>query len=274
MRRSSEGVIVAGLAMILSAGLNRAQTPAPAFDVASVKRNATGAQDEQVRVMPGGRLEIRNTTLRMLVQESYRAMPFQISGGPRWMDASRFDIVAQADADMGADALFLRLKTLLEDRFALKVHREVREQAVYLLTAAKNGPKLEHAEGTCAPRDPNHPERRPQPGERSPDYCGNMNRGRQSLEGRGEKLSDQNGFTLGTLTGQLSSILDRPVLDRTGLTGIFNFRLQWMPEQAGDAAASPSIFTALQEQLGLKLEAGKGPVELLVIDQAEEPSEN
>ncbi|HEX4138093.1 MAG TPA: TIGR03435 family protein [Bryobacteraceae bacterium] len=273
MQYSRRAAIMTGLAVILSAGFSLAQTTAPSFDVASVKRNATGAAGEQVRVMPGGRLEVRNMTLRMLVQQSYRVMPFQISGGPKWMDSSRFDIVARADGDTGADALFLRLKTLLEERFALKAHREIREQSVYLLTTAKSGAKVERAEGTCVARDPNHPELAPRPGERAPNYCGNMRRGRQSLEGQGEKLSDQNGFTLGTLTGQLSSILDRPVLDRTGLTGIFNFHLQWMPEQ-GDDAGSPSIFTALQEQLGLKLEAGKGPVELLVIDQAEEPADN
>jgi uncharacterized protein (TIGR03435 family) len=162
------------------------------------------------------------------------------------------------------------------------MHPETREESVYLLTLAKGGAKIEHAEGTCIPRDPRNP---PQlkPGERPPDYCGNMRRTSQSLDAKGEPVTDSAGFTLGTLTGQLSSIPGRAVLDKTGLTGIFNFRLQWTSDAVISGAAAgaspidasaPSIFTALQEQLGLKLESGKGPVPVLVIDGVEQPSDN
>jgi len=273
-----------GIGIALTIGWIYAQTPSPEFEVASVKRNMGGAAGDQIRLTPGGRFEITNASLLVLIQNAYRAMPFEISGGPRWIDSERFDIVAKSEGDFSADGAFLRLRALLADRFALKMHREMREEPVYLLTAAKGGLKMEHAEGTCVPRDPQNPPR-VKPGERSPDYCGNMRRTSQSLDARGEPVTDSADFTLGTLTGQLSSILGRAVLDRSGLTGIFNFRLQWASEQgpaisggaavtsSGDASA-PSIFTALQEQLGLRLESGKGPVAVMVIDHAEQPGAN
>jgi uncharacterized protein (TIGR03435 family) len=269
------------VAIVVIVGSMRAQTPGPQFEVASVKHNVSGATGDQIRIAPGGRFEIGNQTLRMMIQNAYRAMPFQIVGGPRWVDTERFDVVAKSEGDFSVDGAFLRLKALLADRFALKMHEETREESVYLLTVAKGGPKVEHAEGTCVPRDPQNPPQR-KTGEQMPKYCGNMRRTNLSIDGEGEPLADRAGFTVATLTGQLSLILGRAVLDRTGLTGIFNFRLRWAPEQGaaltrgaapGDDSA-PSIFTAIQEQLGLKLESGKGPVPVLVIDHIEEPSEN
>lgn len=244
------------------------------FEAASVKLNTSGSDNERIRLLPGGRLEISNMTLRLLIQSAYRVTSFQIASGPGWLDSDRFDISAKPDADPGPAGVLVMLQSLLEQRFALAAHREVREERVYLLTLSKGSRKLEPAEGTCVPRDPARTPPNPEPGQSPPNYCGNIRRSRQSLEG--------DGIPVASLSGQLASILERAVIDKTGLPGLFNFRLRWTPEtdlaQPGASPtsdpAAPSIFTALQEQLGLRLEFGRGPVEMLVIDRVEKPGAN
>jgi uncharacterized protein (TIGR03435 family) len=270
--------------MVVASFVALAQTlPTPQFEVAAVKQNTSGSTDEQIYIRPGGRFSVRNMTVRVLIQNAYQLMSFQISGGPSWIDSERFDIDAKSDGDTTPNGLLVMVRTLLDDRFGMKGHREMRYQSVFFLTVAKGGAKIQHAEGTCVPRDPNHPPRQPTRGEPVPNYCGGMHRSSQSLDGTGEGIADTSGFTLGTLSGQLSSILGRAVIDKTGLTGIFNFHLRWAGTQdttstgnakAGALSDAPSIFTALQEQLGLKLESAKGPVEVLVIDHVEKPTEN
>jgi uncharacterized protein (TIGR03435 family) len=281
------GLLPASLVLAMMSAWLQAQTnPAPEqieFEAASVRPNTSGSDSEQIRLLPGGRLEIRNMTLRMLLRTAYNVTSFQISSGPGWLDSDRFDIAAKPDTDPGPAGLLLMLRSLLKQRFALAAHREVREQRAYLLTRSRGSLKLEAADGTCVPRDPGHVPLAPQPGQPPPNYCGSMRRRRQLLEGIGVPIADPEGFTLNTLAGQLSSILGRAVIDKTGLTGIFNFQIHWTPEddlaQSGSPAATsdtvaPSLFTAIQEQLGLRLESGRGPVELLVIDHVEKPGAN
>jgi uncharacterized protein (TIGR03435 family) len=173
------------------------------------------------------------------------------------------------------------LQALLEDRFKLKVHRETRQVSAYALSLNKGGPKLQRfSEGSCTPFDPAHPDTLPM----RLLHCGvnfslPFGGGPKSraVEGRGASLDD--------LCELLRSVLERPVLNKTGIAGRFNFRLEYAPDQStpgwrfaaaepDDPSGGPSIFTAIKEQLGLKLESTKGPDDLLVIDHVERPSEN
>jgi len=209
----------------------------------------------------------------------------QVLGGPGWIDSDGFDIVAKAEGNPTASQLYgPMLRALLEDRFRLKVHRETREVPVYLLTTAKGGAKLEPTkERTCVSTDINHPLPQPAPGQPRPQACGS-----QII---GDGTFDMYGATMESLSIQLALRLDRDVIDKTALAGMFDIHLKVSradllrrvvagaevdpsaPVVAADLSG-PSIFTAVQQQLGLRLEPGKGPVEFLVIDQIERPSGN
>jgi bla regulator protein BlaR1 len=257
------------------------------FEVASVKPSATDDRRTMLQIQPGGGLRTSGSTLKMLLTFAYDVREFQVSGGPGWINTDRYDIVAKAERSAGAenapddprkmtdeqrktvgDEMRERLRALLADRFQLTIHRETKEQSVYALVVAKGGAKLLEAqqkEGT-GPRGPM------------------MRMGRGELSGQGVQLE--------MLTRTLSSQLGRTVIDRTGLTGNFDFKLTWTPDPGQSATPlgggpppgadappppdpnGPSVFTALQEQLGLRLESQKGPVEMLVIDRVEKPSEN
>jgi uncharacterized protein (TIGR03435 family) len=206
-----------------------------------------------------------------------------IVGGPTWIDSTYFDIAAKADGAPVGSMVGPMLQALLEDRFRLQVHREKKDAPVYLLTVAKGGPKLQATtKGTCTVVDYNHPPAPLPPGQPRPRYCGS-----RSMQGKGGGLMLMNayGMTMAELAGErLPDFVGRPVLDRTGLDGMFDFQIEFLVElrrAGGDAAAEPAaeisgvpIFTALQQQLGLKLESGKAPVSVLVIDRAEKPTEN
>jgi len=194
-----------------------------------------------------------NSTLKRLIMGAYGVGQNEIVGGPDWLDQDKFDIQAKADPSTDAETLMKMQQALLADRFKLAIRRENKVIPVYVLGIAKNGPKLEKSG----------------PGESS---SGN---GQGHLEGR--------NITLAGLAWRLGRKLDRPVVDRTGLPGEFNYKLEWTPEeelakraaQPGAALPDrPSIFVAIQQQLGLKLEPQKAPVEILVIDHAEKPTEN
>jgi len=222
---------------------------------------------------------------------AYAVMDFQITGAPEWAHSEGFDIVAKADGDVSAGRMLLLLRTLLEDRFRLKVHREVREGPVYDLTVAKSGIKLQQwKEGSCFQLDSAalSTVQQPVPGQVRPPMCDirtGMNGPNRTLTATGARIGvpNLNGVAIPPFTFYLSQILNRTVIDKTGLTGMFDFHLEFTPDDvtpgitaSGDASdpIGPSIFAALQEQLGLKLEAGRGPVELLVIDHVEKPAEN
>ena len=270
----------ASLALLLTCPAFAQTAPAPLrFEVASIKPASPDAQGSQIRFMPGGGLNMNNIPLRAMITQAYDVRDFQVSGGAGWVGTERFDITARAERATAADGpddfakmtddqrktareqMAERLRGLLAERFQLVVHKETKDQPIYVLGLAKNGPKLK--ENTA-------------PG---PRQGMSMNRGR--LEGFAAPMA---------MLGQiLSQNMGRPVVDKTGLTGKYDFVLEWTPDVGAGAGSGPegpaningvpgpsgpTIFTALQEQLGLRLESQKGPVEIIVIDRAEKPSEN
>ncbi len=219
------------------------------------------------------------TTLQELIQFAYglyangltlNPQPLQISGGPGWIDSDRFDIEAKAEGNPREEMMAgPMLQRLLEDRFQLKVHREMRERPVYLLTVAKSGRKLQPLKEAC----------------QLPDACGVGQDGTAKMRSNGQNMTlDMHAMSMTDFAGSLG--LDRPVIDKTGVAGLFDFHLEFVldgatpgnpfgshePTSSGDGAG-PSIFTAIQK-LGLKLDPTKGPVEFLVIDHVEKPSSN
>ena len=166
--------------------------------------------------------------------------------------------------------MLLMLQSLLEDRFQLKLHHETREGPVYELVIAKGGRRLKPARG-CVPFDPNRLPRQTGPGETQVNYCGRMSRGgddlRRTAQGTGVDITPRIGLLAPSLTGLLSEVLDRTVINKTGLIGAFEFYLEWAAQLTSPVQSDTevrSIFAAVQEQLGLKLEASKGPVDFLV----------
>jgi uncharacterized protein (TIGR03435 family) len=249
--------------------------------VASIKLNKSA--DRRAMIMParGGRFTATNIPLQFLITLAYDVKDFQLFGAPAWLASERYDIEAKAEGDPGFDAVRPMLQTLLEDRLQFKFHRETKELAVYALVVAKAG-KLHQAEGECGPR-PDGPPPPPEPGKMPSPPCG----GFFVFPGR---LSGQK-IAITQLIDSLSRFTGRTVLDKTNLTGKYDIDLQYTPEQGqfqgppGGAPNGlpplppidpngPSLFTALQEQLGLKLQSQKGPVEMIVIDHIERPSEN
>jgi uncharacterized protein (TIGR03435 family) len=221
------------------------------FEVASVKPGRPGdARGSTFQFTPGGGLKVTNGTLKGIIETAYDVRDFQIAGGPGWLSSQPWDISARSASDDGINETRRRLQALLAQRFQLKVHRETKELAAYALTVAKSGPKL--LEGVSA----NTPA-----GVRR--GCGQMTGIRASMANLALYLSRQ---------------LERPVLDRTGLSGRYDFQLDWAPDSSACSAPAnddgPSIFTALQEKLGLRLESTKSPMEIIVVDYAEKADDN
>jgi bla regulator protein BlaR1 len=285
MTRTSVGACLAWLSAVGLCG--QSATKPLTFEVASIKPSGADFHQVMIQIQPGGGFRTTGSTLKMLLTQAYDVREFQISGGPGWINTERYDITAKSERSSGADNVpedpfkmnedqlktlqeqtRERIRSLLAERFQLTIHRETKDQSVYALVVAKGGPKLQQSEvkeGT---------------GSRAM-----MRMGRGQLSGQGIQMQG--------LVQVFSNQLGRPVIDRTGLKGNFDFKLEWTPDpgQSGggpfggapppgvDAPPppdpnGPSIFTALQEQLGLRLESQKGPVEMLVIDKVEKPSEN
>ena len=202
-------------------------------------------------------------------------MPYQLVNAPDWIETARFDIEAKADReysareDAPAPELLAMLRNLLADRFKLVVHRELREMPAYALVNAKTdgtlGPQMRRSEIDCeaeAARAFAAKRGGAPPGQKPIVRCRiSTNAGR--IVGTGTTITE--------LMRRLSAPLGRPVVDRTGLSGSFDLELQWSPDQTADTPG-PSLFTAIQEQLGLKLESQRAPVEVLVIDRLERPT--
>jgi uncharacterized protein (TIGR03435 family) len=264
--------------------------PRPSFEVASIKPAGPVVTRISIMVQPGGRLIAESFSLKMLVGRAYNVTDSRIIGGPSWVDSDRFNIEAKAQGNMAPGQMGLLIQSLLEDRFQLRVHRETRELPVYELVVAKGGPKIKLSEDQTppAPQGPRPMEpatRGAAPGQRGmpdpfsvPQPRGNFGRGNGQMRGTAVGLAP--------LVIALSQQLGRPVYDKTGLTGLYDYSVKWTPgaEQAPgpfpeappppSVDSGPSIFTALQEQLGLRLESTRGPVEVIVIDSAVKPSEN
>lgn len=251
-----------------------------AFEVASIKptRDTEGIREFQIQ--PGGRLVIAGMSLKDLVRRAYLASDVaqdesRIVGGSGWIAAERFDILAKMDGDPGFEPdgrpvrLLAMLRTLLASRFNLKVRAESREMEIYdLVVGAKNGRPasgLRPSARDCPvfqqgiPRPPPDPLR----------WCGV----RSSLVGNMVHVSAQ-GVTMSELATSLGTFrsVARPVHDRTGLTGKFDFEFEYAPALAPAPADGATVFTAVQEGLGLKLQPAKGAVDVVVVDGAERPT--
>ena len=297
-RRRSTGfsIALAGTALVL-AGALIAQAQGPAFEVASVRRNTSNEGFMGLQMQPGGRMTFTNVPVRMLITRAYGVQNFQIIGGPDWLTSERYDVTAKApEGNTSPDQLNVMLQSLLADRFKVALRRETRELPVYFLVKARQagqlGAALKPAAADCtagrgrrggAPPAAGAP-RAGGAGAAAPalapaDCRFMMTPGRFTVAGQ----------PIGNVTNALGIQLGRPVIDKTGLTGAYDFELTFMPEGRGMPVGppppgapelppidpnAPSIFTAVQEQLGLKLESGRGPVEVLVIDSAERPVED
>ena len=232
------------------------------FEVASVKVRPPGSLITVVGGAPSGsRLTLEAMSLSDLVSWAYNIKGWQVIGGPAWAGIQkdrttlnsatrRFDIAAKAEGDAARPLEELRqmMRALLADRFQLSLHREERDTPVYALVKDKNGPKFK---------------------ESAPDAKG-------ILRMNGAGLITASGATMTQLIGWFSNAngVDRPVIDLTGLTGRYDFKLEWSNPLAAADSTAPSIFTAMPEQLGLKLEPRRAPVEVYAIDRAEMPGEN
>jgi uncharacterized protein (TIGR03435 family) len=235
----------------------------PTFDAASVKRSASGRTDGGVGLRPPNRYVASNVLLRTIVTHAYRLKRFQVIGGPDWIDGERFDIDARApQGTVSEEDLFQMVQALLGDRFKLAAHQEMRELPIYRLVEARSdgrlGPNIKESSLDCAVAD---------------SACG---LGSTAFNNGGGELSAK-GKTLDDLATALGGMLDRAVVNGTRLTGQYAMELKWGADGLrGGASASdlPPLFTALQDDLGLRLEPGRGPVDVLVIDHIERPSEN
>ena len=260
---------------------------APEFDAASVKPNKAGEGVPGIRFSPSGHFMWTNMTLRQLINSAYSDRQFvDVVGGPKWVYSDRFDIAATAPSalssispDGSPDRLFAMLRQLVESRFRLRVHDAVEERPIYELQSVNPGafgPRLVKSAVDCAAvSDQLATGARParQPGQSPP--C--------SIGPRPGHLIGH-AVSLVRLADALSQFAGRPVIDRSGIDGVFDVDLQWTPDvrvaDPSDPAATapptdgPSIFTALQEQLGLKLQPTRGRVRVLVIDGAELPMPN
>lgn len=262
MTIASRWIVVSSLMVCAIAS---AQTPAAPkqFDVATIKPNASNDNRVMLGLPLGGRFTTTGVSLKLLVTEAYNVRDFQVTGGPGWISSDRWDINAKVDGmaeRIPIEQMRPMLQVLLADRFQLKVHEETKEMPLYVLTVGKNGSKLQENTGDPGPM---------------------LRMGRGQLSGK--------KVAIAMLIQPLSQILGRTVVDKTGLTGEFDFTLDWTPElgqggvpgapPGGDAppagdSSGPSVFTAIQEQLGLRLDSQKGPVEIIVIDHVDKPSDN
>jgi uncharacterized protein (TIGR03435 family) len=304
MKRSLVGLCVAAIAVLtltLSAGAQ-----SRSFEVASIKPsnpNPTGPLGAIPLVLPAlGRLSAQNVTLRLLVVAAYQKQPYAVIGGPPWQNADKFDINARAeDPAATPEQLLEMLKTLLADRFKLKVHTETREIPLYALVVARSdrrlGPKMKPSSDVCPDLKEEQQKQleafakgglqaivaaAPKPGEKRPCSVGSFATGTTAI---GLRASGQPMSTLALL---LTQLMGRPVLDKTNLAGGYDFDLTLdiatLLRVAAEAGLNvpaqlppgipegPSLMTVLQEDLGLKLDSQRGPGEVLVIDSAELPT--
>jgi uncharacterized protein (TIGR03435 family) len=277
---------------------------------------------------PGGRFSATGITAKMLIQRAYDLRDYQVLGGPGWITTERYDIVAKAETpDISREQLKILLQSLLAERFNLKISRETKELPIYVLVVGKNGPKLKKSEIKpdseidAQPPKSGDPAKIPVlkmlgPGGASVIVAGGGVAGAGGATGGGGDIIKGSGSVsvtagagggqggwmrmgpgsliaqdsaISTLTMLLSQLLGRPVLDKTGIEGKYDFSLEYTPDDSIRSAgmggidkpdlvpadpSGPSIFTALQDQLGLKLEAQKGPVETLVIIGVDKSSKN
>ena len=292
LSRLAASAVVAVSVAVFSITDPMAQTPAQApdpnvpltYEAASVRPNKEGGRGSSIRRQPGGRLNATNFPLRALITFAYQIQGFQLVGDPSWIRNENFDIVAKMEGDpppvmpgTGPDPHMLAMRTLLAERFKLSVHRETREMDIYALVVNRPdgtlGPNLKRTTTDCeammaAQRGGQPPV---QPGPNAPFQCG--------MRGTPGRLT-VNAMPLSLFASNLSGQVQRVVVDRTGLSGGWDFEITYAPEQPLNPPPgvefppadpnAPSLFTAIQEQLGLRLQSTKGPVEVLVVDRIEQ----
>jgi uncharacterized protein (TIGR03435 family) len=250
-------------AALFAATLSVVLGQAPVFEAASIKPNTSGRTGGGISLYPA-RIKIINSSLKFCVEVAWNVKDFQVSGGANWMDSEHFDIDAVAANPITQQESRTMLQALLTDRFGLTIHREMQDKPGYALVAGRNGPKL-------------------QPAAEDPSI-------QFSRTPSGDRTLQAPGVSMVQLASAFSSALGATVVDQTGIGGKFNISLQWTPSPASeprmtksgepmpspppDATPGPSIFTAVQETLGLKLESKRVPVEVIVIDRATRPTEN
>lgn len=280
------------IAAIASTLATAAQSPAPPanskFEVASIKRNRDGGPVAGLRRFPGGRFEATNIQLASLISFAYQLQPFELIGGPPWLMDDRWNVMARIDGDPPPmppgqiDAMMIATQALLADRFKLVVRREMREVPVYQLVRANRDERLgkgmrpstvdclaiQRAADEAAKGGPPAP---------NPNTADRVVCGMRVAVGR----IQFGGRPLTTLTNALTAITQRRVVDRTGLTGDWEFDISFTPPAPPPGVDLPppdpdaaSLFTVLQEQLGLKLEAARLSMPVMVVDRVEQPVED
>jgi uncharacterized protein (TIGR03435 family) len=292
---SSLSLLTAGIAATVGLSMSpplAAQSPpiaasGPVFEAASVKPNKSGDARVILVPQPGGRLTGTNVTAAVLIRFAYDLPDFQVFGGPNWLSSDRFDVLAKAEGDPSVDQKRLMLRRLLAERFRLTAHTETRALPIYALVMARKdgrmGPQLRPTEADCArAAPPSFLGIGPSPSN-GPPPCGffGMAAGTDFRSGRGGFAFRR--LTMAALAKILVPMVRRSVSDQTGLTGYFDAEFDFLAEigppppppglpDPFDRASFLSVFTVLPEQLGLKLDARRGPVEVLVIDRAEQPA--
>lgn len=235
---------------IAGAAQTAAQRNSPAFDIVSIKASGPDSFGYFTPTPDGFRAG--KTTPRLLIATAFRIQDYQLSGGPSWISSEEFDFVGKADRAVSRDELLAMLQDLLTEHFGLLIHKEQGALSGYLLTAAKGGAKLGVATGTAA----------------------HITRGRHKIEAQ--------HVGIGSLIAIIGAIVERPIVDKTGLRDAYDFTLEWSEDDKSAlspggvpvASQGPTIFTALQEQLGLKLEPAPAVGDLYVIDRIRHPAEN
>ena len=285
MFRRAPAVLIISAASIVTAAQS------VAFEAASVKANRSGSPQGRQQVGPGGRFTSTNLSLEVLIRFAYERSPrsrglepFEVAGGPAWIRSDRFDVNATAGREVSLTELRSMMQSLLVDRFKVKAHYETRQGPVYRMTLAqreKLGPQLRPAARECS--GVADPLRGITPGQA--EACGYFGPSPTVPIGSDKAYQAIRGLTMGDLALRLYPYLGRRVIDATGLAGYFDGEFEFTAEivmpppppglpNPYDGRVLPSIFSVLPQQLGLRLQSERGPVEILVIDSAEQPTEN
>ena len=300
IRITSAAVLLCG-----SVALGQGTNPKLTFEVASIKPAAPQAMARMQGYVTGGpgtpdpgRMRFTDIPLKVLVKRAYDLKSFQVSG-PAWMESQHFDVIAKVPGGATREDARIMLQNLLADRFKLKLHKASKEAATYELVVAKGGAKVNEAAQTAAMPAEDGGGSRPGPPARGKDGLLRTPHGQLGIQAiaNGRMRMQGNAVTMARLADTLAMAVRRPVVDRTGLTGTYDITLEFSPEGMGHGPkgpeppgayggnpaeaprdsndTGPTIYTALQEQLGLKLTSRRGPVDLLVVDSVEKvPTKN
>ncbi len=291
MMQTARGALLLILGCCSLHGLSAAKRAR--FEVASVKPSPPSSVycgDMRGVDSRPGRMTLQYAVLRTIILWAFSAKPWEITGIPAWASSARYDIAAKAEGPASLQQMWPMLVPLLEERFGMKWHREKRVVPVFNLSVAKSGKLPAPQAGSCVGSDPRVPPPKPAPGKPLLTACGSI---LMPVTPPGAKLYGGK-VRMAALVGRLTDLLGRPVIDKTGFTGEFDLQLQFalddslaisrsltavpgQPEgaaQASDPPGLPSIFSALREQLGLRVDSAKGPAEVIVIDSLQRPTAN